>query len=478
MIMKNKYKDLSVNTIVLTISSLGSKFISFFMVPLYTNVLSTEEYGIVDLMTITAQLLIPVLTLNIQDAVLRFSIDDEHNRDDVAVISCRMILFSTAFLALVLYIVDLYGICSYNSYYLLFLLVTYMMGTINNSLNMYLRAIHRIRVIGICGIISSFVACGTNVIFLLFFKLGVTGYMIAYISGTLVANVGMFVGGKVWKSLNKGKWNSITAKSMLQYGFPLVANSVAWWINNASDRYILTFFCGTSLNGIYSIAYKIPSILSMLQGTFYNAWSVSAIKEFNKDDEDGFIGKVFTYYINVSVIMCSVIMLVNYNLAKIIYSNEFLEAWKYVPVLLLGTVFNGMGLFVGCIFTAVKRTKDISITTIIGAVINTILNFVLIPFIGAMGAAIATMIGYGSVFIVRLCIAKNIVKMKVKWISIISCMFILFIQTILASIIENIIYQLPLTFMIVLINYKMISAVGKFIKNKFDNVDTNRKNKN
>ena len=71
----SKYGDLSKNTLLFTINSFGSKLITFLLVPLYTNVLSTNDYGTADLMTSTAQLLIPLLTLNIQDAVLRFSLD-------------------------------------------------------------------------------------------------------------------------------------------------------------------------------------------------------------------------------------------------------------------------------------------------------------------------------------------------------------------------------------------------------------------
>ena len=78
-----------------------------------------------------------------------------------------------------------------------------------------------------------------------------------------IANIGMFLFGNVWKDLKRGKWNKTVAKAMFAYGIPLVANSIAWWINNASDRYILTFFCGTALNGVYSVSYKIPSILSL-----------------------------------------------------------------------------------------------------------------------------------------------------------------------------------------------------------------------
>ena len=463
--MKNKYKDLTLNTLIFTISSFVSKFISFFLVPLYTAVLTTSEYGSVDLMTTTAQLLIPVLTLNVQDAVLRFTLDDNYNKEDIIKVSSRTIMISSLLTIVILSLTKSFGIIDLDNNYLFFLFFSYLMGTINNSLNMYLRSTNKMKIIGICGVINTFIACVANIFLLLVAKLGVNGYMIANILGICIANIGMFLFGNVWKDLKRGKWNKTVAKAMFAYGIPLVANSIAWWINNASDRYILTFFCGTALNGVYSVAYKIPSILSMLQNTFYNAWSVSAITEYDKEDSDGFIGNVFMLYTVASIILCSGIMLFNMFIAKIAYSNDFFVAWKYVPLLLVGTLFNGLGLFIGCMFTAVKRTKDISSTTILGAIANTVLNFMLIPIIGAFGAAFATLVGYFVVFLIRLIRLRYIVKMKVKWTTIIFSLIFLGIQCSVATISNNSFLQIPLVICIIVMNKSIfIKIVETFIK--------------
>lgn len=464
--MKNKYKDLSINTLIFTISSFGSKFISFFFVPLYTAILTTSEYGSVDLMTSTAQLMIPVLTLNVQDAVLRFTLDKDYQKEDVITVSCRTIFVSSLGLFILFSLIEFGDIFSLTSNYLIFLFFTYLMGAINHSLSMYLRSTNQMKLIGVCGMINTLVACISNIILLLVVKLGVNGYMISYVSGTLVANIGMFAFGHVWTDLKHGRWKKEIAKKMFAYGFPLVLNSIAWWINNASDRYILTFLCGTAINGVYSVSYKIPSILTMIQSTFYNAWSVSAITEYDKNDSDGFFGNVFTLYTTACLIFCSGIMLFNVFLAKIIYFNDFFVAWKYVPLLLVGTVFNGLGLFIGCIFTAVKRTETISATTLVGAFINTVLNFALIPFVGPLGAAFATLVGYFVVFAVRLSKLKDIVKMKVNWARISISIIILCAQCALATFIENSFIQIPFVFAILAINRNVFIKIIDMLKKK------------
>ena len=112
---------------------------------------------------------------------------------------------------------------------------------------------------------------------------------------------------------------------------------------------------------------------------------------------------------------CSFLMLINVPLAKILYSAEFFYAWMYVPPLLISVVFNCIALYIGGLFTAVKDTKTLATSTIIGAAVNTVLNFVLIPVWGAYGAAIATMLGYGAVLVMRHIILRKHIKIRIPW---------------------------------------------------------------
>lgn len=453
---KNKIKNLLQNALLFTISGFGSRIVSFFLVPFYTYVLSTGEYGKVDLVTTTVQLLIPILTINIQDAVLRFSLDGQYRREDVVAVGFRTIGLSTIVLSVGLFVLKFLSIITLEVNYILFLYVSFIVGAINNNLSMYIKAKNQVRVLAVWGIINTIITCACNLFLLLVLKMGVNGYMIAYVSGTIVADIGMFLSGNVLCDLKKSRNSSKIIGVMLLYSAPLIANSLGWWINNASDRYILTFFCGAAINGIYAVSYKIPSILSALQSIFYNAWSISSITEFDADDTDGFIGDTYTVYSSLSFFACSLIILMNVYIARLLYAKDFFEAWKYVPLLLVGTVFNGLGLFNGCIFTAVKRTKDISITTIISALINTMLNFILIPRVGAYGAAFATMIGYFAIWLTRTVGLRRIIRMNVEWKCQVLMIVIIFTQCVVASAGGGILYQLPLVIFIGILQRKTL----------------------
>ena len=162
------------------------------------------------------------------------------------------------------------------------------------------------------------------------------------------------------------------------------------------------------------MAYKIPSILSMFQLIFSQAWTLSAVQDFDSEDRNGFFSKMYSLYNVCMVLLCSVLILSDRLVARILYSNDFFEAWRYVPFLLVSVVFGSLSGYLGGIFAAVKGSKSFATSTVAGAVLNIVLNIVLIHFIGTLGAAVATMASYILVWALRLYRAEKIMRLKVS----------------------------------------------------------------
>jgi O-antigen/teichoic acid export membrane protein len=376
--------------------------------------LSTAEYGVSDLLTTTVSLLLPFFTLDIQDAVMRFALDKKYEKSDVFTVALRIILIGTGLVTLGAFVASTLKIPGLENSYLIFFVLMYFTTALSNSLTMFCRGIDKVNVLVVGGILQSVIMLSANILFLVVFKWGLTGYLLANTLGSLVAVFWYFIKAKLYKYITKAVSKSVL-KDMVRFSFPLIFSVTAWWINSASDRYILTWMSGVAVSGLYAVAYKIPGILSVFQSVFYQAWSISAIKEFDKDDKDGFISNMYNMMNFGMVFVCSVIIVLNIPIAKILYTNEFFEAYKFVPPLLVSVVFNAMALFIGSIFTAVKDTKTLSVSTIIGAVINTVCNFVFIYYWQAYGAAIATMLGYGVVFVMRHIMLRKYIKLHLKW---------------------------------------------------------------
>lgn len=202
---------------------------------------------------------------------------------------------------------------------------------------------------------------------------------------------------------------------MFNYSGPMIPNSISWWISNSSDKYILTAFSGVTVNGIYAISYKIPSILSIITSVFSNAWILSAVEKFGSKESEDFYNDIYDKYISLSLICTSALILLGRFFALFIFANEFYEAWKYQPILIIGVAFHALSGFLGSVFSAAKKTKMLFYSTLIGALTNIVLNFVLIPVLSAYGAAIATTLSYVIVYVVRAVNSKKYIKLKMDY---------------------------------------------------------------
>lgn len=411
--MKEKYKYLSKNVFLFTLSGFVPKILSFILIPIYTGYLSPADYGISDLIVTTAMLLVPIFTLDIQDAVMRYALDKSYDNADVLSIAIKIILKGSLIVTGISVLLSLLNINGLENTYLLFIVIMFLTSSLSNTFSLFCRGIDKIKILTIGSILNSGVMLISNILFLVCFKWGLNGFLVANSLGALANILFIFIFAKLWRFITF-RDNKDVRKQMIAFSFPLIFSVIAWWINNASDRYVLTWISGVSISGVYAISYKIPNLLSMFQNIFTQAWSVSAIKEFDKKDTDGFIGNMFTLMNCSMVIVCSIILIFNVPLAYILYSNEFFLAWKNVPPLLISVVFNAMALFIGSLFTAVKDTKTLAVSTLVGAVMNIIFNFLLIYYFQAYGAAIATLIGYLVTFIIRYNSLRKYIKMKVN----------------------------------------------------------------
>ena len=164
--MNRKYKELARNTALFTISSFGSKILTFLLVPLYTNVLTTGDYGVADIISTSVSLLIYILTLNISAAVLRFAIDDIENRKAILSIGLRISVVGSTILALAVFICYILNLFEWEPYCYIFLVLLFVGSNINDILNNYLRAIDKITEVVVSGLLVTVITIGCNILFL------------------------------------------------------------------------------------------------------------------------------------------------------------------------------------------------------------------------------------------------------------------------------------------------------------------------
>lgn len=466
----NGYKYLLKNVGLLTVSSFATKFLSFFLVPLYTNVLTTEEYGIFDLFNTTIGILVPILTQNIQEAVMRFTLDKTYNRQAIIAVSTKMLLISSGAVFVGLFANNVFTLNVLVEKYSIFIFLMFFLQALSGIVISYVRGIDKIKELSISSVLSSAIIISCNILFLLVFKWGLIGYFWANIIGPALQCIYLIVCASIPKNLCIKKSFLKEQKELLAYSRPMVANSIAWWVNNASDRYIVILFCGLAENGIYSVASKIPSILNMFQTIFNQAWALSAVKDYDPEDSTGFFSNTYKAYNCFMVVLCAAIILADKMLAKYLYANDFYIAWRYVPWLTIAILFGALSGYLGGFFSAVKNSKTYAQSTIVGALVNVILNLLFTPFLGALGAAVATTICYFVVWAIRYQSVKNYIKLKVNIVMDLFSYSLLIVQSLVVLVIANPVYmylvELLLFVLILLVNkVEILKILNRMLKN-------------
>ena len=189
-------------------------------------------------------------------------------------------------------------------------------------------------------------------------------------------------------------------------------------------------------NGIYSAAHKIPTLLLLVTTLFYQAWQMSAIE--NKDDRDlsGYYKQVYGAYSSLLFIAAAGLIMIVKPFTYILVDNDpeknFVFGYHYTPILIIAMIFQCLCQFLSSIYNVRKKSVNSMVTSIVAAVVNIVLDILLIPRLGAYGAAIATMTAYFACFMVRVFDTRSYVKFDISWFKMIVNMIVVGYMAIVA----------------------------------------------
>ncbi len=422
----NKYKNLIYNTFIFGISTFSSKILVFLLLPLYTRVLSNTDYGVVDLIVQTSNLLIPIVSLGIANGVIRFGLDKSNNSSDV--FSTGLFTILGGFLIFLL-LEPILSKIKYVSDYTALIYIFVLMSSLRTLCSQFIRARKLVRLYAFEGVLSTITTISFNILYLVVLKLGINGYVLAIISSDFLSVVFLFYTAKLYKFIKFKQKEKSTPINMLKYSIPLIPSTIFWWVTNVSDRFIVAYMLGAEANGLYAISYKIPTVVTLLSSIFSEAWQLSAVSEKDAQYREKFFTNVFKSYSSLIFISASVLILSVKAITKILVSDAFYASWSYVPFLVMATSYSCLATFLGSIYFVEKKSNLSLITTFIGALVNIMLNLILIPKFGVNGAGFATFLSYAAVFVLRALNTRKFIKINCSNKKLLFNTFILLIQS-------------------------------------------------
>ena len=362
-------KALFKNTGIIAIGQISTKIVNFLLLPLYTALLTTEEYGLVDLLTTYASLIAVVIGLQMSQAVFRFLVtcrDDEHRLREILLIYVLASIFlQTAA-----------GIAR---------------GLGNNT------------VYAAGNFISAFVMIVLNILFVAIMRLGVSAMLVSQIVGPLIGGTYIFVCTRIWKYFDIKAANKKDMKMVMNYAIPLVPNELSWTVIHSSDRMIISTFVSIAANGLIAVAAKI-------------SWTEQVVLHYKDEGGPEYVCEMFdkmiTFFasIAIGIIVCIPLIF------TIIVNESFAEAYGLIPWYMIAVFFNAVIGMISAIYLVENETKQVAFSTMAAAVINVVVDFALVNQIGMYAAPISSICGYMAISFWRLWdVNKRHCRITMSW---------------------------------------------------------------
>lgn len=404
--LSSKTKELARNTIIVTIGKVCTQFLNFFLLPVFTALLTTEQYGTADLYLNYVNLLLPLLTLQLDMGLFRFLLDVRQKKED----QCELItsallcsLFQTL-ICIAIYLLTTIFTRNINLFYLLLNLIA---AAFVAMMQQTARGLGDNAGYAISSLLAAAVQIGVNLILICGFGWRTEAMFLAYFCGSMTCALFLAIRLKLWRYTGRKYIARVRMKEMLSYSIPLIPNSMCWWAVSAADRTIITLVLGTAANGILAISHKFASMYSMGINIFVYPWTESASLYLKEPDHDAFFTSVINTMFGLFYSACIGLIAVTPLIFPFIVDTQFAEAYYQIPIFLIAGLFNTVVGLYSVVFQAVKKTKYIAATSALAAVISIVVDLGLVWFVGLYAPAIASLCSYGVFMIMRYRNAKK-----------------------------------------------------------------------
>lgn len=415
-------KTLVTNTLILGIGQVFPQLAGLITLPIYTGMLTTAEYGRYDLVNVSVYILTVVVILQIHQAIFRFLIDARHTDKETIYIS------NGYYFALVpsILVSVVFGCFFYRlSLFTRFLLGFYLFLNLQNSvIGQISRGLGKNNYYVLGAAVNSTINVILVVLLVLKKRLGFNGLFISLDIALLCSCFIQHIGCKQYKKISLSSVRLSVIKEMLNYSWPMVPNTLSIWIINTCDKFIIRLFLGIEYNGVFAIAQKIPNLLTVAYGTFNMAWQESASLSSSSSDADTYYSNVFNVVFNFLAGVVLLLIAATPVIFSILINDSYAEAYNQIPILYVAVFLSCISSFLGSIYIAKKSTTAVGVSSIIGAVINSVVNISLVRLIGLYAASLSTVVSYIILVVYRMIDVKRkgYATIKYNYPKMISCM--------------------------------------------------------
>jgi len=401
--MFDKLKELTKDTAIYGISTMVGRFLNFILVPFYTNIFAPSDYGIVQLLYAYLAILNIVFIYGLDSAYLKFAAFKDIGDDKDNFSTPYIAVFATSLLISLLIVINVnvigtsFGISAqYN--YLIYLAIAIIFVDANAVIPfLKLRLERRAKIFSLFKIINICVNIFLNLYLILVLKWGIEAVFVSNLIATVVSL--LLVSPTIIKNF-KFKFHTLLFKRMIKFGLPFLPAGFAVMLVQVIDVPILQKLTDLKTVGIYKANYKLGIFMMLFVNMFQYAWQPFFLQNAKDPSAREMFSKVLTYFVLVGSILLIVLSLFINDVAQIkiagysLIGSQYWSGLNIIPIVLLAYLINGMYVIFSAGIYIEEKSIYVPIITGLGALVNVVVNFVLIPVLNITGAALATLASY------------------------------------------------------------------------------------
>lgn len=393
-------KQLLVNTIILGIGRLSAQAISLLLLPVYTAFLTTEEYGLVDLVLTYIALLAPLIIVQLDRSAFRFLIESRGRTEDIkrVVSSTLSIVLPALLLATLIFEIAGYSMNIPHQH----LIAGVLIGSTLTLVPMQLaRGLGNNRTYAIANILAAIMILIGIGWFVVYHKLGISGVFLANILSSTVVLIYLTFTLQLPKYISIDAINKDMQRRLLKFAWPLVPSAISWWVIKAFDRTIIVLVLGAAANGLYAAANKYALIFFTIYSIFDLSWTEAASKHIDSKNRDEFFSDVFNVSFRAFGAFGLLLIALTPYVFTILVGQDFQAAYNLIPILIIGGLVQAIVGQYSAIYIAKKATREVLLTSFVAAATSLTLNILLIKPLGLFGPALALVLAFLAMTIWR-----------------------------------------------------------------------------
>lgn len=423
--MSSKIKKIFSDTIIYSFGSVFNRFLPFLLLPVYTYYFPPAEYGIFSLVYSFWFFVSVFYLYGMETAFQKCFLEAETSEIKKQIYSSTILLivFTSVFFSALIYFLS--GFIAFkitgdsaNSILIKLLAVILVADSLYRLPMILINSIQRSKLYTALNSIAAIINVVSNLICIIYLKMGIEAifysYLISYgflFAASFLSTINYF---RIYISKDTVKLLIKNAHLFLYYGIFLVSIDLI-------DRFILEYYKGSEVVGIYSASYRIGIVMNLVITGFKVAWTPFFMNLKSEESNKEIFSRIFTYFWYGGLIVFLLFSFLADDIVKIKFGSYALLNEKYwsglviIPYILLAYLFNGLFINLNVASFFKNKIRYLIISSAAGCISNIILNFILIPEYSIIGAAIATMLSYFIMFIVLYYYSQKIYRISYEW---------------------------------------------------------------